>query len=218
MSLRFSLFTWVQPILLAVAWLLLLLVSITPIPKSIYFLQIAADVSSSFLKSGVSGSVRFGVWGYCTSGLDTSYVSVSNSIRHMRSFHYPVISRILGFSHDTSGGCSPRHLGYQIDPSVAKALHVDDLTDAISDTLSAALVLHVIGMSMVAPFTVLRLPFICLVCRLRPCLPCLVHLPPSSHPRACQQRSRCCQRCPSELGLRRCKEPGVVHHSVGVHL
>ena len=72
MSLRLSLFTWVQPILLAVAWLLLLLVSITPIPKSIYFLQIAADVSSSFLKSGVSGSVRFGVWGYCTSGLDTS--------------------------------------------------------------------------------------------------------------------------------------------------
>ncbi|TBU35833.1 actin cortical patch SUR7/pH-response regulator pali [Dichomitus squalens] len=128
MSLRLSLLTWVQPVLVAVAWLLLLLVSITPIPESIYFLRIAADVSASFLKSGVSGSVRLGVWGYCTTGLDVS---------------------VLGTSHDSAGGCSPRHLGYQIDPSLAKALHVNDLTDAISETLSAALALHVIGCVLV---------------------------------------------------------------------
>ena len=49
--------------------LLLLLVSLSvPIVKSLYIFELTADVSSSFLDSEASDSVRFGVWGYCSSG------------------------------------------------------------------------------------------------------------------------------------------------------
>ena len=57
------------------AFLLLLLVSLSvPIIKDIYIFKLTANVGSSLLKSGASGSARFGVWGYCWSGLDVSYV------------------------------------------------------------------------------------------------------------------------------------------------
>ena len=52
-----------------VAFLLLLLTSLSlPIIKSIMMFNIwlQAD-TASFLKSGVEGSVSFGVWGYCIS-------------------------------------------------------------------------------------------------------------------------------------------------------
>ena len=55
------------------------------------------------------------------------------------------LSRILGVDHDTAGQCSNAKLGYTFDSNVAQDLHVDGITDAISETLSAALALHVIG-------------------------------------------------------------------------
>ena len=57
----------------------------------------------------------------------------------------PCPTRIVGIDHDTAGQCSKPKLGYTFDSDVAQALHVDDVTDAISQSLSAALVLHVIG-------------------------------------------------------------------------
>lgn len=64
---------FVTPVLLFIAWLLLLLVTLSvPITKTVYLFQIIANVSSSLLKSGTSGSVRFGVFGYCFSGVDVS--------------------------------------------------------------------------------------------------------------------------------------------------
>ena len=63
----------VTPVLLFIAFLLLLLVSLSvPITKTIYLVQLVADVSSGILKSSASGSVNFGVWGYCFSGVDVS--------------------------------------------------------------------------------------------------------------------------------------------------
>ncbi|KAI0720953.1 actin cortical patch SUR7/pH-response regulator pali [Cerioporus squamosus] len=109
---------------LFVSFLLLFLVSLSiPIIKSIYLFQLSAGESSSLLHSSASGSVRFGVWGYCTS--DTSV-------------------EVLGSDHTSAGSCSKAHLGYTFDSQVANDLHVDGLTDAISATLSAALVLHVV--------------------------------------------------------------------------
>ncbi|KAH9945998.1 actin cortical patch SUR7/pH-response regulator pali [Epithele typhae] len=107
-----------------VSWLLLLLVSLSvPITKTIYLLQVNAAASSSLLDSQAAASVRFGVWGYCTSGID---------------------AEVFGFDHTVAGQCSHPKLGYTFDSSVAQALHVDSLADTISSTLSAALVLHVV--------------------------------------------------------------------------
>lgn len=63
------------PILLFIAFLLLLLVSLSvPIIKSIYLFRIIANVSAGILDSSASGSVNFGVWGYCVSAIDVSCV------------------------------------------------------------------------------------------------------------------------------------------------
>jgi len=113
---------FVTPLLLFIAFLLLLLVSVSvPIAKSIYLFKFIANVSSSLLHSGASGSVKFGVWGYCFSGVDVS---------------------VLGSTHDSAGSCSKAHLGYTFDQTVANALHVSGLENLISRTLTAALVLN----------------------------------------------------------------------------
>ncbi|KAF5365598.1 hypothetical protein D9758_003236 [Tetrapyrgos nigripes] len=109
-------------VLVFVAFLLLLLVTLSvPIIKTIYLFTLSVSASSSLLDSGASGSVNFGVWGYCISAVQVS---------------------VIGFDHDTDARCSSRHLGYTIDSRVAETLHVDDITDLISRTTTAALVLH----------------------------------------------------------------------------
>ncbi|KAI0780791.1 pali-domain-containing protein [Trametes elegans] len=60
----------VTPFFLFVAFLLLLLVSLSlPIIKGIFLFQLTANSSASILDSSASGQVRFGVWGYCTSAI-----------------------------------------------------------------------------------------------------------------------------------------------------
>ena len=77
----------VTPVLLFVAFLLLLLVSLSvPITKTIYLFELLANVSSGILKSGVTGNVKFGVWGYCFSGVDVSGMS-STYRRDLTRFH-----------------------------------------------------------------------------------------------------------------------------------
>jgi len=112
----------VTPVLLFIAFLLLLLVSLSvPITKTIYLFQLVANVSSGILQSGASGSVKFGVWGYCFSGVDVS---------------------VFGSQHDTAAECSKPKLGYTFDQTIGNALHVSGLENAISRTLTAALVLN----------------------------------------------------------------------------
>lgn len=66
-------FVFATPALVFVAFLLLLLVSLSvPITKSIYLFRLAANVSVSFVQAAASTTVKFGVWGYCSSGLDVS--------------------------------------------------------------------------------------------------------------------------------------------------
>ncbi|KAI0665128.1 pali-domain-containing protein [Cubamyces menziesii] len=118
----------ITPFFLFVAFLLLLLVSLSlPIIKSIFLFQLAAYSSASFLDSSASGQVRFGVWGYCTSSITVE---------------------VIGVDHETAAQCSSTHLGYQFDSNVANALHVSGFTDTISRTLSAVLVLHPIACAL----------------------------------------------------------------------
>jgi len=113
------------PVLLFIAFLLLLLVSLSvPIIKTIFLFRIAVDVSSSLLSSEVTGSVKFGVWGYCSSGIDVS---------------------LVGHGSSTAASCSKAKLGYSFDSAVSDALHIRGQENIISKALTAALVLHPIA-------------------------------------------------------------------------
>ncbi|KAJ3994066.1 pali-domain-containing protein, partial [Lentinula boryana] len=103
------------PCLLFIAFLLLLLVTLSvPIIKTIYLFTLTASVSS--LLESASSSVKFGVWGYCISGVNV-------------------------------GSVPPTHLGYTVDSTVASALNLDsnELVHVVSETTTAALVLHPIA-------------------------------------------------------------------------
>ncbi|RDB21279.1 hypothetical protein Hypma_011514 [Hypsizygus marmoreus] len=117
------------PVLIFVAFLLLLLVSLSaPIIKSIFLFRLTANIGSSLLNTGASGSVAFGVWGYCISAIDIS---------------------IVGIDHSTTARCSSTRLGYTFDQTVADALHADDLQNLISRTTTGALVLHPIVAALI---------------------------------------------------------------------
>jgi len=110
------------PVLLFIAFLLLLLVTLSvPIIKTIFLFRLTAAGSSGLLDSSASSSVVFGVWGYCTSGIDVS---------------------IVGIDRNTAAQCSKRHLGYTFDSTVAKALHVSGFENLITKSLTAVLALH----------------------------------------------------------------------------
>ncbi|KZP24754.1 pali-domain-containing protein [Athelia psychrophila] len=115
----------VTPVLLFISFLLLLLVTLSvPIARTIYLFDIIANVGSSLLSSGASGSVKFGVFGYCLSGVDVS---------------------VFGSQHNTSAECSKPHLGYTFDQALGNALHISGYENLISRALTAALVLHPIA-------------------------------------------------------------------------
>ncbi|KAE9399300.1 hypothetical protein BT96DRAFT_965690 [Gymnopus androsaceus JB14] len=120
--------TIITPSLLFVAFLLLLLVTLSvPIIKTIYLFNLSANVST--VLESASGSVKFGVFGYCTSGIDVGGI-ISDSV--------------------TPAECSKAHLGYTFDSTVASALHLNsnELVNIISKTTTAALVLHPIACAL----------------------------------------------------------------------
>lgn len=60
------------PLLELVAFVLLLLVSLsTPIIKRIYLFKLNANVDG-FLNSSAKANIRFGAWGYCYSGVQAA--------------------------------------------------------------------------------------------------------------------------------------------------
>lgn len=116
------------PSLLAVfttflATLLLLLVSLSvPIIKSIDLFNLTISYGSdSPIDSSVNAVLKFGVWGYCQSGIQVS---------------------LFGTGTQTKPSCSSPKLGYQLDSATARALRLNDLTVIVSKGISAALVLH----------------------------------------------------------------------------
>ncbi|KZV84411.1 hypothetical protein EXIGLDRAFT_288878 [Exidia glandulosa HHB12029] len=128
------------PFLCAVAWLLLFLVTLSaPIAKSIYLAQvnINLDINTSkdagpFHIPGVSvatvqESLRFGVFGYCSSGVHADELGV--------------------FSQDQPAECSPKHLGYKFDSEVLKILHLDKVAGDVSGVIRTGLSMHVVGES-----------------------------------------------------------------------
>ncbi|PPQ72143.1 hypothetical protein CVT26_006899 [Gymnopilus dilepis] len=109
------------PILVFIAFLLLLLVSLSvPIIKTIYLFRLSANATSSVFSGSVTGTAKFGVWGYCISALDVSCVLTLLSTARA-------------------------HLGYTFDSTVANALHATEVENLISRTTTAALVLHPIA-------------------------------------------------------------------------
>ncbi|KAJ3843423.1 pali-domain-containing protein [Lentinula raphanica] len=115
--------------LLFIAFLLLLLVTLSvPIIKTIYLFALTASVSS--LLESASSSVNFGVWGYCISGVGVSGIFSDSSV--------------------ITPECSKAHLGYTLDSTVASALDLDsnELVNVVSETTTAALVLHPIACAL----------------------------------------------------------------------
>jgi len=113
---------FIAPVLLFIAFLLLLLVTLSvPIIKTIYLFGLSVNVSSSLFKSGGSGSVSYGVFGYCLSSLNYEVVGIKGTAE--------------------AAECSKRHLGYTFDSTVANALHLSGLENLITRTTTAALVM-----------------------------------------------------------------------------
>ncbi|KAJ7098019.1 pali-domain-containing protein [Mycena belliarum] len=122
MHIRPSIARCITPALLAFAFLLLLLVTLSvPIIKSISLFTLAARASSGLLHSSASESVKFGAFGYCTSGADVN---------------------IIGIDRKTAGHCTKPHLGYSFDSTIAELLHVSNFENLISKGLTAVLALH----------------------------------------------------------------------------
>ncbi|KAF8894553.1 actin cortical patch SUR7/pH-response regulator pali [Infundibulicybe gibba] len=113
------------PLLIFIAFLLLLLVSLSaPIIKTIYLFRLSLNLASSGLHSGTSATVSFGLWGYCISNAETV---------------------IAGIHRAGPSQCSPRHLGYSIDLTAANAVGFRQLETVISRTTTAAFVIHPIA-------------------------------------------------------------------------
>ncbi|KAH8117346.1 pali-domain-containing protein [Phellopilus nigrolimitatus] len=115
------------PLLFFVAFLLLLLVSLSvPIIKSIDLLKLTATLSEGFsvVSIDASGNVKFGVWGYCISSVE---------------------AEAAGQSINKAGECSKPHLGYTLNSNVENALQVVGISDTLSRSVTSVLVLHPIA-------------------------------------------------------------------------
>ncbi|CAE6437102.1 hypothetical protein ACGC1H_004446 [Rhizoctonia solani] len=106
-------------------FLLLLLVSLSiPIIKTISVLNLATNIQAGFTNTGISGGVKFGLWGYCVSEITAS---------------------VIGINRSQPGYCSRTRLGYDIDSQLLQLLGLDNLNDIFSRGLTLVLVLHPIA-------------------------------------------------------------------------
>jgi len=118
------------PFFFFTAFLLLLLVTLSvPIIKSIYLFSLSAFVSvgSGILSANASETVKFGIFGWCSSALSAS---------------------VLTFAVNEPAKCSKPHLGFTISPELQQALStidVSDLVDVMQKALSVVLILHPIA-------------------------------------------------------------------------
>jgi len=132
---------FIVPFLVFAAFLLLLLVSLSvPIIKTIWVLNIVASLQTGLANTGISGGVKFGLWGYCVSDISAS---------------------VFGFDQTRAGYCSRKKLGYDLDEQLLDTLGLDDLNDILSRGLTFVLVLHPIacGLAFLALIFAIMLAF-----------------------------------------------------------
>jgi len=121
------------PLLFFVAFLLLLLVSLSvPIIKSIYLLQLGATVSvgSGIFSASAQAAVNFGVFGWCSTAVNVA---------------------VATFHESEPAECSPKHLGYSVSPQIEQILSsidANDLSDVITRSLTFVLVLHPVACAL----------------------------------------------------------------------
>ena len=64
-----------SPLLILIAFILLLLVTLSaPFIHPIYLFRLSVHASSSLFEAGINASAQFGVFGYCLSAIQVSYV------------------------------------------------------------------------------------------------------------------------------------------------
>ena len=116
----------ITPLLIFSAFLLLLLVSLSvPIIKSIDLLKLSAIVNEgiSFASVQVTGSVKFGVWGYCISAINVEYVLFSYTFVEQFIIDILLFPSVAGQDFDRAAECSDPHLGFTFDQNVQNALY-----------------------------------------------------------------------------------------------
>ncbi|CAE6414300.1 unnamed protein product [Rhizoctonia solani] len=137
---------FIVPFLVFAGFLLLLLVSLSiPIIKTISVLNIAANLRAGFTNSGISGGVKFGLWGYCVSEISAS---------------------VIGINRSQPGYCSRTRLGYDIDNQLLELLGLDNLNDILSRGLTLVLVLHPIACGLAFLALLFALMLLCRPVRL----------------------------------------------------
>ncbi|KAF8610207.1 hypothetical protein BDV93DRAFT_540074 [Ceratobasidium sp. AG-I] len=132
---------FIVPFLALAGFILLLLVSLSiPIIKTISILNIAANIRAGVTNTGISGGLKFGLWGYCVSDIKAS---------------------IVGISQTQAGHCSRSKLGYSVDNQLLNTLGLDNLDDIMARGLTFVLVLHPIacGLAFLALVFALMLLF-----------------------------------------------------------
>jgi len=134
------------PFLVLAGFILLLLVSLSiPIIKTISVLNIAANVRAGVTNTGISGGLKFGLWGYCMSDIKAS---------------------VVGISQTQAGYCSRSKLGYSVDNQVLNTLGLNNLDDIISHGLTFVLVLHPIACGLAFLALIFALMLLCRPARL----------------------------------------------------
>jgi hypothetical protein len=84
---------FIVPFLVFAGFLLLLLVSLSiPIIHSISVLNIAANIRAGITSTGISGGLKFGLWGYCVSNITASYALLVCSLPRILTTCPPVSS------------------------------------------------------------------------------------------------------------------------------
>jgi len=113
---------------LAISWLLLLLVTLSvPIINSIYLMDVFGQISlSSFAKA--DDDVKFGVFGWCTSGASGT---------------------VFGITDSESGSCSSPHLGYSMTTELTLVVGNSKTANIIDHGITVALVLHPLACGLV---------------------------------------------------------------------
>ncbi|CAE7224269.1 unnamed protein product [Rhizoctonia solani] len=137
---------FIVPFLVFAGFLLLLLVSLSiPIIKTISVLSLAANLQAGFTNAGISGGVKFGLWGYCVSEISAS---------------------VFGISRSQAGYCSRARAGYDVDNQLLQVLGLDDVNDIFSRGLTFVLVLHPIACGLAFLALLFALMLLCRPARL----------------------------------------------------
>ncbi|KAB5596468.1 hypothetical protein CTheo_105 [Ceratobasidium theobromae] len=113
------------PFLIFIAFFLLFLASLSiPIIKTVSVLNLSLSLQAGLVRSGISGAVKFGLWGYCVSEINAS---------------------VVGINQSRAGYCSKTRLGYDLDSQLLNLLGLDNLEEIFSRGLTFVLVLHPIA-------------------------------------------------------------------------